>query len=42
MNHGLPACSGVAVGFDRLVMLAEGVDDIALVQTFSFEGAGSS
>jgi lysyl-tRNA synthetase class 2 len=42
MNHGLPACSGVAVGFDRLVMLAEGIDDIALVQTFSFEGADSS
>jgi lysyl-tRNA synthetase class 2 len=42
MNHGLPACAGVAVGFDRLVMLAEGVNDISRVQSFNFEGADLS
>ncbi|MEQ9561146.1 MAG: EF-P lysine aminoacylase EpmA [Woeseiaceae bacterium] len=42
LRHGLPACSGVAVGFDRLVMLAEGADDIARVQSFSFEDAEPS
>lgn len=36
-RHGLPACAGVAVGFDRLVMLRENADDIAQVQTFGFE-----
>lgn len=28
LEHGLPACAGIAVGFDRLVMLATGSDDI--------------
>jgi lysyl-tRNA synthetase class 2 len=28
LGHGLPDCSGVAIGFDRLVMLAAGLDDI--------------
>ena len=42
LRHGLPACSGVAAGFDRLVMLAEGADDIARVQSFSFEGTEPS
>ncbi len=29
LEHGLPACSGIALGFDRLVMLATGASHIA-------------
>ena len=36
IRHGLPACAGVAVGFDRLLMIGAGVDDIRDVQAFSF------
>jgi lysyl-tRNA synthetase class 2 len=32
---GLPACAGVALGFDRLVMLATGKDRIAEVTSFT-------
>ncbi len=39
MQHGLPDCSGVALGFDRLVMLAMGTDKIADVIPFPFERA---
>ena len=34
MAAGLPACCGVAVGFDRLVALAMGKDSLAEVQSF--------
>jgi len=32
LEHGLPECAGIALGVDRLVMLACGVSDIAQVQ----------
>ena len=28
LEHGLPPCAGIALGFDRLVILATGADDI--------------
>lgn len=34
LEHGLPDCSGVALGVDRLVMLALGCDDIQQVMAF--------
>jgi len=39
MRRGLPACSGVALGFDRLVMLAQGTKDIADVIPLTIEEA---
>ncbi len=37
LEAGLPDCSGVALGFDRLLMLAIGVDTLDAVQSFSFD-----
>lgn len=37
LEHGLPVCAGVAVGFDRLVMINAKADEIRRVQTFAFE-----
>jgi len=34
LEHGLPDCSGVALGLDRLVMLAVGADKLASAMTF--------
>ena len=28
LEHGLPTCAGIALGFDRLVVLATGAEDI--------------
>lgn len=39
LEHGLPACAGVAVGFDRLVMLAAGAGHIEQVLAFPFARA---
>jgi len=39
LAHGLPACAGVALGVDRLVMLAAEVNSIADVIAFSIENA---
>jgi lysyl-tRNA synthetase class 2 len=37
LRNGMPVCAGVAVGFDRLLMVRERCDDIGRVQTFAFE-----
>jgi lysyl-tRNA synthetase class 2 len=34
LAHGLPDCSGVAIGLDRLLMLVTGAEEIAQVLTF--------
>ena len=39
MQAGLPPAVGVALGFDRLVMLAAGVKTIAEVVAFPFDRA---
>lgn len=39
MEAGLPSCTGVALGFDRLVMLATGAERIAQVVAFPLERA---
>ncbi|GAA6203797.1 elongation factor P--(R)-beta-lysine ligase [Thalassotalea sp. SU-HH00458] len=39
LEHGLPACAGVAVGIDRLLMLALDKPDIASTMTFNITNA---
>jgi lysyl-tRNA synthetase class 2 len=39
MHHGLPPCTGVALGFDRLVMLASGAENLADVMAFPADRA---
>lgn len=39
LAHGLPPCAGVAVGFDRLLMLATGAPDIGAVMPFTTDRA---
>ena len=36
LESGLPACAGVAVGFERLLMIAAGTQDIRDVVTFAY------
>ncbi len=36
MEHGLPACSGVALGIDRLLMVATGISDIRKLLAFDW------
>lgn len=40
LESGLPDCAGVAVGFDRLLMINEMAEDIRQVQTFAFDEDG--
>jgi len=39
LEAGLPDCSGVAIGFDRIVLLASGVKSLAQVVAFPFARA---
>ena len=39
MDHGLPPCAGVALGFDRVVMLAAGASSLADVLAFPIDRA---
>ena len=39
MDHGLPDCTGVALGFDRVVMLAAGAKSLAEVMAFPIDRA---
>jgi len=39
LEHGLPNCSGVALGIDRLVMLALDISDIKKTLSFNVENA---
>ncbi len=39
LSHGLPACAGVALGVDRLVMAALGATDVSEVMAFPIERA---
>ncbi|HEX3134614.1 MAG TPA: EF-P lysine aminoacylase EpmA [Planctomycetota bacterium] len=39
MAEGLPDCAGVAVGFDRVVMLALGLPNVAATQAFAWGDA---
>lgn len=42
LAHGLPETAGVAVGFDRVMMAATGIDDIRRVQPFPVIAPGAS
>ncbi|MGD9387105.1 MAG: EF-P lysine aminoacylase GenX, partial [Gammaproteobacteria bacterium] len=39
LRDGLPDCAGVALGFDRLVMLLAGTDDIREILAFAWPEA---
>jgi lysyl-tRNA synthetase class 2 len=35
LQHGLPPCAGVAIGFDRLMMILEGQQELSAVHAFT-------
>lgn len=37
LEHGLPECAGVALGFDRLVLLAAGAESVSEIASFAGE-----
>ena len=37
LRHGLPDCAGVALGLDRLLMLAAGVEQLAEIMSFPYD-----
>jgi elongation factor P--(R)-beta-lysine ligase len=39
LEHGMPECAGVALGFDRLVAIAIGADQLADALSFSIDNA---
>jgi len=39
LEHGLPACAGVALGVDRLLMVITGASHISQVLAFPFDRA---
>jgi lysyl-tRNA synthetase class 2 len=39
LEHGIPDCAGVALGFDRLVALALGADSLGLSMSFGIDNA---
>ncbi|MDB6098102.1 MAG: lysyl-tRNA synthetase, partial [Gammaproteobacteria bacterium] len=39
LEHGMPECAGVALGFDRLVAIAIGADRLADALSFSIDNA---
>ncbi len=39
LEHGLPDCSGVALGFDRLAMVALGLDSLEAAMAFTIDRA---
>lgn len=39
LEAGIPDCAGVALGFDRLLMLAQGLERIEQVIPFALERA---
>lgn len=39
LNHGLPNCAGVAIGIDRLIMIATGANSIKNIISFPIERA---
>jgi lysyl-tRNA synthetase class 2 len=39
LEHGMPDCAGVALGFDRLVAIALGANRLADAMSFSIDNA---
>lgn len=39
LEHGMPPCAGIALGIDRLVMLATKASKLADILSFAFDGA---